>query len=54
MLKGDETLLNNLDDVRMHFRNPTQHPEKTYDIEEAQDLWGRCVDATNRMSKYLK
>jgi hypothetical protein len=53
-LKADESLINNLDDIRLHFRNPTQHPEKTYDIEEAQDLWGRCVDAINRMAKYLK
>jgi hypothetical protein len=54
LLKGDESLLNNLDDIRLYFRNPTQHPEKVYDIEEVQDLWGRCVDVINRMSKYLK
>jgi len=53
-LRSDESLINNLDDIRMHFRNPTQHPEKVYDIEEVQDLWGRCVDAINRMAKYLK
>jgi hypothetical protein len=53
-LRGDESLINNLDDIRLHFRNPTQHPEKVYDIEEVQDLWGRCVDAINRMAKHLK
>jgi hypothetical protein len=48
--KGAEMLLNNLDDIRFHFRNPTQHPEKIYDIDEVQDLWGRCVDAIGRMA----
>ena len=32
-------LLDNLDNIRYSFRNPTQHPEKTYDIEEVQDLF---------------
>ncbi|MDG4821927.1 hypothetical protein O7635_08685 [Asanoa sp. WMMD1127] len=47
-------LLNNLDGLRVGFRNPTQHPEKIYDIEEAQDLFGLSVDSVNRMVKYLK
>jgi hypothetical protein len=51
--KIPETLLNNLDDIRLHFRNPTQHPEKVYDIQEVQDLWGRCTDAINRMAADL-
>lgn len=51
--KIPETLLNNLDDIRIHFRNPTQHPDKIYDIHEVQDLWGRCVDAINRMAADL-
>jgi hypothetical protein len=46
-------LLNNLDHLRTGFRNPTQHPEKIYDIEEVQDLFSLSVDATNRMLKYL-
>lgn len=43
------TLLNNLDNIRVSFRNPTQHPEKIYDIQEVQDLFGLCVDVVNRM-----
>jgi len=46
-------LLNNLDNLRASFRNPTQHPEKIYDIEEAQDLFALSVDVVNRMMKYL-
>ena len=38
-----------LDHIRLSFRNPTQHPEKIYDIQEAQDLFSLCVDVTNRM-----
>ena len=45
------TLLNNLDNIRLSFRNPTQHPEKIYDIQEVQDLFGLCVDVVNRMAK---
>lgn len=47
-------LLNNLDNLRTGFRNPTQHPEKIYDIEEVQDLFALSVDAVNRMIKYLR
>ena len=45
------SLLNNLDNIRRSFRNPTQHPEKIYDIDEVQDLFGLCVEAVNRMVK---
>ncbi len=48
-----EVLLNNLDNIRRSFRNPTQHPELTYDIHEVQDLWALCVDAINRMAEAL-
>jgi hypothetical protein len=47
-------LLNNLDNLRTGFRNPTQHPEKIYDIEEVQDLFALSADAVNRMIKYLR
>ena len=46
-------LLDHLDHIRDSFRNPTQHPEKIYDIEQVQDLWGVCVDAVNRMAALL-
>ena len=42
-------LVDNLDNIRRSFRNPTQHPEKIYDIQEVQDLFGLCTDAVNRM-----
>src|SRR5258706_16076864 len=38
--KKNIVLLDNLDNIRRSFRNPTQHPEKIYDIQEVQDLWG--------------
>lgn len=49
--KGYVTLYNNLDNIRVSFRNPTQHPEALYDIHEAQDLWSLCMDVVNRMIK---
>jgi len=51
--KKYETLYNNLDNIRVSFRNPTQHPEKVYDIYEVQDLWSLCIEAINRMMKIL-
>ena len=42
-------LLDNLDNIRRSFRNPTQHPDKRYDIQEVQDLFGLCIDIVNRM-----
>lgn len=47
-------LLDNLDNVRDNFRNPTQHPEKIYDIDEVQDLFPLCVDVLNRMVSFLE
>lgn len=47
-------LLDNLDNIRRSFRNPTQHPDKIYDIQEVQDLFGLCIDVINRMGKFLK
>ena len=44
-------LLNNLDNIRQSFRNPTQHPDKIYDIQEVQDLFGLCIEVVNRMVK---
>jgi hypothetical protein len=48
-----QVLFKNLDNIRLSFRNPTQHPEKIYDIQEVQDLWGLCVDVINRMAAEL-
>lgn len=49
--KKHDVLNKNLDNIRSSFRNPTQHPEKIYDIHEVQDLWGLCVDVINRMER---
>jgi hypothetical protein len=48
-----QVLLDNLDNIRRSFRNPTQHPEATYDIHAVQDLLGLCIDAINRMARAL-
>ncbi len=45
-------LLNDLDSIRVTFRNPTQHPELIYDLEMAQDLLGRCFDVVARMHRH--
>ena len=45
-----DVLLNQLDYIRKQFRNPTQHPDKVYDIEEAQELWNLCGDVISRMA----
>lgn len=46
-------LFDHLDHIRDSFRNPTQHPDKIYDIQEVQELWSLCVDAITRMAKDL-
>ncbi|MEF3403015.1 hypothetical protein [Agromyces sp. CCNWLW203] len=46
-------LLDNLDSLRSNFRNPTQHPEKTYDQDEVQDLLALAIDSINRMVRHL-
>lgn len=52
--KKHTTLNNHLDNIRLSFRNPTQHPEAVYDIHEVQDLLSVCIDANNRMFKILR
>jgi hypothetical protein len=47
-------LINQLDHIRISFRNPTAHPEKVFDIDEAQDLFAICIDVSNRMTKELQ
>ncbi|NQT93581.1 MAG: hypothetical protein HQ559_12550 [Lentisphaerae bacterium] len=46
-------LLDHLDMIRKNFRNPTQHPEKIYDIDEAQDLFGNCISALHMIIKEI-
>jgi len=48
--KPPKVLLDSLDMVRNSYRNPTQHPEAKYDINEAQDLFGICLDSMSKMA----
>ena len=50
----DMTCLNNLDNIRVAFRNPTDHPDKIYDIGEAEDLFGLCIEVVNRMVRTMR
>ena len=45
--KPETQLLDQLDMIRTNFRNPTQHPQKIYDMEEAQDLMHLSIVALN-------
>lgn len=47
--KPPTALLASLDLIRTAYRNPTQHPEATYEIDSAQDLFGVCLDAIGKM-----
>jgi hypothetical protein len=47
------TLYNNLDNIRLSYRNPTQHPDAIYDIHEVQDLAPLCFEVITRMTKIL-
>jgi len=40
-----------LDLLREHFRNPTQHPERVYDLDGVQDLLGLCLNAIKQMAR---
>ncbi len=43
-----QVLLNHLDNIRASFRNPTAHPEKTYDLDEVRTSLD-LIDVANRM-----
>lgn len=47
-------LLDNLDRIRDNYRNPTNHPEKIFNIEEAQDLFNMCVGVVNDIVQFMK
>lgn len=42
-------VLEKLDSVRVEYRNPTQHPDKFYDMDLAQDLLGVVIEIVNKM-----
>lgn len=49
--KPSATTINNLNYIRENFRNPTNHPEYRYNVEEAQSLLSLCVDVISRLIK---
>ena len=51
--KLSSDLLDLLDRIRDKYRNPTQHPELKYTIDEAQDLLGVCIEAINKTMKEI-
>jgi len=51
--KKHTTLYNNLDNIRLSYRNPTQHPEAIYDIDAVQDLLPLCFEVVSKMIKIL-
>jgi hypothetical protein len=51
--KPSEKLMSHLDGMRVHFRNPTQHPDLFYSLDEAQDLLNQTITATNMISAEL-
>lgn len=51
--KLPKALIDNLDNIRENYRNPTQHPDATYTIDSAQDLLGLCVDVVNKMAQEM-
>lgn len=47
-------LMQNLDSLRVFYRNKTQHPQLTYNSDEAQDLLFNCIKCVNQIIKDLK
>ena len=52
--KPSSDLLDHLDLIRKNYRNPTQHPDKFYSIDEAQDLLNSTIVAINMISKSIE
>ena len=51
--KPSSKLLDHLDGMRVHFRNPTLHPEAFYTIDGAQDLLNQTITAINMIASEL-
>ena len=51
--KNYTTLYNNLDNIRLSYRNPTQHPDAIHDIHQVQDLAPLCFEVITRMTKTI-
>jgi hypothetical protein len=48
-----KALLDNLDSIRVNFRNPTQHPDEIHGIDRAQDLLGLVIPVVNDMVREM-
>ena len=51
--RPEKALIDHLDNIRTNFRNPTQHPDAFYSLDEAQDLLSLSADVISRMVKDL-
>lgn len=51
--KPPSVLLQSLDMIRESYRNPTQHPDVTYTIDQAESLFGLCLDVIGKMAEEL-
>lgn len=48
-----QVLLDSIDNIRVYYRNPTQHPDEIYDLDTIQDLFGVCIDVIGKMASEL-
>ena len=47
-------ILDQLDAIRVNYRNPTAHPELVYTTDDVQDLLSECIAVVNRIVNHLK
>lgn len=47
-----KSLLDEMHQLRQYYRNPTQHPERRYTLDEVQDLFSLCVNVINQMASH--
>ena len=47
-------LMINIDNLRLFYRNTTQHPDKIYNQDEVQDLFGISIKTVNEIVSDLK
>lgn len=52
--KPSRKLIDYLNSIRIHYRNPTQHPELFYTMDEAQDLLNQTISALNMIDSEIK
>lgn len=52
--KPSKNSLDHLDSIRINYRNPTQHPELFYTLDEAQDLLNQTITAINMIHNEIK